>query len=258
MAIAEILQELTDNGFAIVTDALDSATLERVRGALDEAVARAVEAGIPTHYGQLDPNAANVRVHNLPAQDPIFLDLMREPGARQVVEGVLGPDFLVSNFSANIALPGSGPMRLHSDQSLVIPQPWDATWAFNIIWCLDDVHVTNGATRYLPGSHRYRTFADVPSETEDALRSFEAPAGSFIAMDGRLWHTSGSNTTLDQQRRMLFAYYSSDFIRPQMNWEAVLPREIKAALDGDARRLLGLGAVGNARIGGGLTRLQNA
>jgi ectoine hydroxylase-related dioxygenase (phytanoyl-CoA dioxygenase family) len=87
---------------------------------------------------------------------------------------------------------------------------------------------------------------------------FEAPAGSFIAMEGRLWHTSGANVTRDVQRRMLFAYYSVDFIRQQMNWEGVLPAEVKAGLDDDARTMLGLGPQGNTRIGGALTRLQRA
>lgn len=258
MPVAELLQELEDNGFAIVPDALDDAALNRVRGALDQAVARSVEAGIPTHIGSLDPNEANIRVNNLPNFDPVFIDLLREPSAREVVQGVLGPDFLISNFTANIALPGSGSMRMHSDQSLVIPEPWAATWAFNIIWCLDDVHAANGATRYLPGSHRYRTFADVPAEAQDAMRPFEAPAGSFIAMDGRLWHTSGANTTVAERRRLLFAYYSRDFIRQQMNWEAILSSETKATLDDDARRLFGLGPAANTRIGAALTRLQPA
>jgi ectoine hydroxylase-related dioxygenase (phytanoyl-CoA dioxygenase family) len=30
------------------------------------------------------------------------------------------------------------------------------------------------------------------------LKPFEASAGSFIAMEGRLWHTSGANVTADQ------------------------------------------------------------
>jgi fumagillin biosynthesis dioxygenase len=258
MSAAALLQDYEEHGFCIVEGALDSAELEQARAALDKAIAQSAAAGVPAHDTRLDPNASNIRVYNLPKHDPFFVELMRRAGAREIIEGVLGRDFLVSNFTANIALPGSGPMRLHSDQSLVIPQPWDVTWAMNIIWCLDDVHAANGATRYLPGSHRFRTFADVPEETEDALLPFEAPAGSFIAMDGRLWHTSGSNTTADERRRMLFGYYSTDFIRPQMNWEAVLSAESKATLDDDARKLLGLGPAANTRIGSDRTRLQPA
>jgi ectoine hydroxylase-related dioxygenase (phytanoyl-CoA dioxygenase family) len=249
---------LREDGWCVVPDALSPAELERARAALDAAVERSRAAGVPTHDSRIDPNAANVRVYNLPARDPFFLDLMRWPTARPVVEDLLGPNVLLSNFTANIALPGSGSMNVHADQALVVPEPWDAPWALNIIWCLDDVHADNGATRYLPGSHRFRTFADVPADAAERMVPFEAPAGSFIAMDGRLWHTSGRNVTADEQRRMVFAYYSMDFIRPQINWEAALSAVTKAGLDDDARTLLGVSVMGNTRMGGELTRLQRA
>ena len=258
MSLDAAARALRNEGWCVVPDALSATELERAREALDAAVERSREAGVPAHDGRIDPNAANVRVYNLPERDPFFLDLMRWPTAWPVVEELLGPNVLLSNFTANIALPGSGSMNVHADQALVVPEPWDAPWAMNIIWCLDDVHADNGATRYLPGSHRYRTFADVPADAANRMVPFEAPAGSFIAMDGRLWHTSGANVTADEQRRMVFAYYSMDFIRPQINWEAALSPETKASLVDDARKLLGISVMGNTRMGAELTRLQRA
>jgi ectoine hydroxylase-related dioxygenase (phytanoyl-CoA dioxygenase family) len=120
------------------------------------------------------------------------------------------------------------------------------------------LYEANGATRYQPGSHHYRTFEDVPADAMDQTVAFEAPAGSFVAMEGRVWHTSGRNVTADQQRRMMFAYYSTDFLRPQANWEAALPQAVKDGMNPEARELFGLGPAGNTRIGGGLTRLQPA
>ena len=153
------------------------------------------------------------RAHHYATLAEQALDDLPASDALAAVEALLGPHYLISNFSANIALPGSKSMRLHSDQSLVIPPPWTQVLAMNIIWCLDDVHADNGATLYLPGSHHFQTPDEVPADALSKMRPFEAPAGSFIAMDGRLWHTSGSNITADQQRRMMFAYYSADFIR---------------------------------------------
>jgi ectoine hydroxylase-related dioxygenase (phytanoyl-CoA dioxygenase family) len=258
MVAAEARGRLKEEGFCVVEGVLQGSALARVRTALDQAVARNRAAGGIVHDGRLDPNAANVRVYNLPAQDPVFIELLREPQAMALAQAVLGPDLLVSNFTANIALPGSGSMRLHSDQALVIPAPWHAPWAMNVIWCLDDVRAENGATRYLPGSHRYADFADLPEDAEAKTVAFEAPAGSVIAMEGRLWHTSGANVTADEQRRMMFAYYSMDFIRPQMNWEAALPPAVKDGLDAEGRKLFGLGPAANTRIGGQLTRLTGA
>jgi ectoine hydroxylase-related dioxygenase (phytanoyl-CoA dioxygenase family) len=106
----------------------------------------------------------------------------------------------------------------------------------------------------LPGSHRYRSFADVPQDAAARTLPFAASAGSFILMEGRVWHTSGANVSKDRQRRMLFAYYAADFIRPQSNWNAALPASVQDSLDDEQRALFALGPAGNVRIGGGLTR----
>jgi ectoine hydroxylase-related dioxygenase (phytanoyl-CoA dioxygenase family) len=251
-------QQLRDDGYAVLPSLLSVQELQAARDGLDVAVAAVHRLGIPTHTESLDPNASNVRVYNLPELCSVFIDLLRHPATLSVVREVLSPNCLVSNFTANIAWPGSGSMNLHSDQALVIPPPWNEPWAFNVIWCLDDVHERNGATRYLPGSHRYRTFEDVPADALTKTRAFEAPAGSAILMEGRIWHTSGANVTSDERRAMLFAYYSMDFIRQQMNWEAALSPKTKESLDAETCKLLGLGPAANTRIGGQLTRLSGS
>lgn len=252
------LHEIHENGFTVVENVLTVAELEAARHVLDEAIQRTKDAGRPLHYAFLDPNASNIRVNHLAVMDKLFIDLLRHPVARQMVQHVLDENAIVSNFTANIALPGARPMKLHSDQALTMPPPWNEAWAFNVVWCLDEVDAENGATQYIPGSHRYRSFDDVPANAEELLRPFEAPAGSFVAMEGRLWHTSGSNTSKDRQRRLLFAYYGMDFIRPQINWEAVVSPEFRKTLDADACRMLGLGSLGNGRIGYNVTRLDGA
>jgi ectoine hydroxylase-related dioxygenase (phytanoyl-CoA dioxygenase family) len=242
-------QALAEQGFCIVENVLSRDEAAAIRERL-WAIARAIEqAGGTTHTEILDPNAQNVRLYDLPNHDPIFVELLRDPTALPIVHTLLGQDVMVSNFTANIARPGSGSMRLHSDQALVILPPWLQPWAINIIWCLDDVHEANGATRYLPDSHRLTDFAELPEDAMARTRPFEAPAGSFIALDGRMWHTSGENRTADQDRAMMFAYYTRDFIRPQANWNAALSPEVQASLDDGARAMFGLGPAGNVRIG---------
>ena len=67
-------------------------------------------------------------------------------------------------MESRVPLAGSQSMRIHSDLSIVAPEPWYHPWSLNIIWCLNDVDEENGATRYLPGSHRFTCFAEVPDE----------------------------------------------------------------------------------------------
>jgi ectoine hydroxylase-related dioxygenase (phytanoyl-CoA dioxygenase family) len=251
----QIRQQFEEHGFCIVPDVLNREDLQRARSALGRGVQATRELPGSTHIASLDPNDANIRVNNLPAIDPVFIDLLLHADAEAAVTACIGAHYIISNFTANIALPGSGSMNLHSDQALVIPPPWLHPWAMNVIWCLDDVCETNGATRYLPGSHRFLSFEDVPADAAQNTLPFEAAAGSLIAMEGRLWHTSGKNISGDQQRRMLFAYYSTDFIRPQVNWALCLLPDVQSAMDERTRGLFGLTAKANTRMGAALTRL---
>lgn len=243
--VTEILNEVEEHGFCVVPDMLDPAKLAQVREAFAAAIEELTRRGLVRFDPRLDPNPHNIRVNNLPDMDPVFIELLRDPTALAITRALLGETALVSNFSANVALPGADSMMVHSDQALIVPEPWSECWVLNVIWCLDEVRPDNGGTLHLPGSHRFRRREDVPADTEGALRPFHAPAGSFIVMEGRLWHTSGVNVTQDESRALLFALYSRNFVRQQMNWEALLSDGTKQSLDDEMRALLGMGPLGN-------------
>jgi ectoine hydroxylase-related dioxygenase (phytanoyl-CoA dioxygenase family) len=241
-------QALAEDGFCVLEGVLDATRLADIRARLWAASAESQRRGVSTWIDTLDPNDRNIRVFGLLELDGVFRELIVHPVALAAVRGLIGNEFIISNFTANIALPGSGSMALHSDQSLVIPAPWLAPWALNVIWCLDDVHEANGATRYVPGSHRVQTRDELQADAAQHTRPFIAKAGSVIVMDGRLWHTSGRNETADEERALLFAYYTRDFIRPQVNWNVVLSPEVQAGLDPALHHWLGLGPGANTSI----------
>jgi len=232
--------ELFDKGFAIVPGVLDPAATGHAFARLWAAADESERRGVPTFMPVLDPNASNVRIFYLMELDALFRELIQHPIAVDLVTSLIGDRFLISNFTANIARPGSRSMALHSDQSLVVPEPWLQPWALNIIWCLTDVTFENGATLHVPGSHHWQRRADVPRDADRRLKPFEAKAGSIIAMDGRVWHTSGANVTADQDRALLFGYYTKPFLRQQVNWTAALSAATQATLSPQMRIWLGL------------------
>ena len=240
-------RQLSTEGWCVLPDVLAPDRSTEILARLWAAAEASRRQGVSTFMPILDPNESNVRVFFLLEHDPVFRELIQHPAALSLVRALLG-DFMISNFTANIARPGSRSMALHSDQSLVVPGPWLAPWSINIIWCLTDVTFENGATLFIPGSHLWRSVEDVPADAASRLIPFEAKAGSIIAMDGRVWHTSGANITADQDRALLFGYYSKPFLRPQVNWNACLSADTQKSLSPQMRHWLGLGVHANIGI----------
>lgn len=248
------LRSFDESGWVVLPDVVPPAVVDRARAALVAAADACDDAGYPTRIDALDPGGRNIRVYDLIAHDLVFAELAAQPLVLAYVDALLGTAAHLSNFSANIALPGSGSMNVHNDQSTLMPEPWLERWSMNAIWCLDDVDGENGATRYLPGSHRFERFADVPADPRSGMRPFEAPAGSVVLMDGRLWHTSGENVSSDRERAMLFALYTCPFLRHQTNWWRVVPTDVRRSLDPQLKERLGLRG-GNMSYGNYLANL---
>ena len=253
-ALAPAVAQLRGSGWCLVPDVLTSTETADVRRRLVAAAEESRARGVPTTYIGLDPNAHNVRVFNLLDLHPVFIELIQHSLALGLVRELLGEHFLISNFTANIARPGSESMALHSDQGIVTTPPWVAAEAMNIIWVLDDMDEENGATRYVPDSHRWQTPDDLPDDPRALSVPFEAPAGSVLAMDGRLWHTSGANRSTDRERALLFGFYCADHVRPQSNWNVQLRQAVQNGLSPQMRQWLGLDE-GNVRYGATLTTL---
>lgn len=228
---------LADEGYVIVPGALDRVGASEVRQRLLAAADASEADGVPTRGYPFDPDQANLRVFHLFNLDPVFVELIAHPAALFFVRALLGDDFLISNFSANITAPGSARMQIHADQGYVMP-PWPAEpLACNVAWLLDDFTEENGGTRYVPRSHRVGR--NPQPDDEKASIPISAPAGSLLVMDGRLWHQTGANRSVDTRRAALFGYYVRRWLRPQINWNAALWPETVARLSPAFLHMLG-------------------
>lgn len=246
---AKVLDEarahLKQEGWCSIPDILTKQEADVALSRLWAAAAESKKRGDDTFLPFLDPNESNVRVFYLLELDAIFREMIEHPTAVDMVKSVLGENYLISNFTANIARPGSKSMGLHSDQSLVSPDPWLTVNALNCIWCLTDCYFENGATLYIPGSNKWERRGDIPKNAKQMLKPFEAKAGSVIVMDGRVWHTSGQNITADQDRALLFGYYTAPFLRQQVNWTKKLSKEVQDSMSPEFQERLGLGITAN-------------
>lgn len=256
---------LDEFGYCLVADALSTSEVRALRTRLEEQAAAekqrglAFEDGGPKQQwgsfrdeeGRLKPDAfteagggVNQRIWMLINKGGVFRELLNHQGIHELVSHVLGTDYLVSSFTANIAKPGSVAMDLHTDQwwmpspigrgrsplpvgsmtrtnsnegeaeqpSMIAPPV-----VVNVMWMLNDFSSENGGTRLVPGSHlsgrRPNKERDEGVETVAAV----GKAGSAMVFDGRLWHGTGANVSDGPRLGVLITFCGPQF-RSQENY----------------------------------------
>ena len=116
-------------------------------------------------------------------------------------------------------------------------------WVCNTIWMLDDFTSENGATRLIPGSHKWgRRPQDVladPSAPHPDEILLSGRAGGVVVMNAHLWHGGTANRTAAPRLAMHAFYCRRD--KPQQQYQKQLLRpEVQAALTPELRDLLAL------------------
>jgi ectoine hydroxylase-related dioxygenase (phytanoyl-CoA dioxygenase family) len=244
------LRNIAAFGLTVVPNVLSGDLLKRAREALYRAAdsdrARSREQKFGLDYAHDDTNR---RVWNVLSRDPVFEDLAFHETAVAYVKALLGWPALLGNISANITGPGGGEMLLHADQ-IFIPEPWPAEpQGMNVAWCLDDFTEANGATRFVPGSHRLNR-APGPADAQADTAPMEAQAGSIVVFESRVWHKTGHNRTQGEQRAGVFAWYTRPIYRTQENWFLSLKPEVRQFASEEALVLLGYKTAGLGLVNG--------
>lgn len=248
--VAEGLAQIEEFGLCIMPGVLAGNELRAAREALYRAAdadrARGREQKFGLDYADDDTNQ---RVWNVLGRDPVFEDLAQHPTALAFVRAVLGWPALLGNLSANITSPGGGEMVLHADQ-IFVPEPWSAQpQGMNVAWCLDDFTEANGATRIVPGSHRLNR-APRAADAGVATLPLEAPAGSIVVFESRLWHKTGHNRTTGERRAGVFGWYTKPIYRTQENWFLSLPPSTRQFASPEMLVLLGFKTAGLGLVNG--------
>lgn len=227
--------DLEQQGLAFIGGAVSDQDLKAARRRLVDQAAAEVERGVAFHDGAGPTSGPNQRVWNLVNKGEIFRKLLMTPALHEVMGAMLGRDFLLSNFTANIARRGGEAQVLHGDQQFLPPETSFAA-AGNCLFMLDDFTPENGATRVVPGSHLWGRWPS-PGEAQASLPAV-GPAGTLMIWDGRLWHGTGSST-VDAPRHGLLAYCSRPYLRQQETYTLSLTPEAYAACPTELREFMG-------------------
>lgn len=186
-AIADAVRE---RGFAILERHLDDGALARLRRTHQEIVAAAGPADTAR-----SASGRNTRTY-LPAHHAGLDGLYLNPVLLSIAARVMVSPFKISAFLSRTVHSGANAQDLHVDMA----RDGDAPALFGFIYMIDDFRADNGATRFVPGSHRGTPGADCVTAI--------APAGSLLVYDGATLHGFGDNTTSGDRRSIQGAFVS--------------------------------------------------
>ncbi len=282
--IQQAKSDIDEFGFCLIDNALEPAVVDAaLKRLIEQAAAEmdqgaAFEDGGPKQQwgafkdgkGRLRQQAytaaaggVNQRVWMLVNKGQIFCQILFNESVRAVVDHVLGEDYLLSSYSANIAKPGGVAMNLHTDQwwmphptnrgpspvpvgSITRERPNLAgedppamiapCVCVNVMWMLNDFSAENGGTRFVPGSH-LRGHPPGPMDNDETV-SAEGVAGTAMVFDGRLWHGTGANISSENRYGLLSTFCGPQF-RPQENFTIGARSELLAEASPGLLALLG-------------------
>ena len=231
-------RQLDEEGYVLLESCIDPPMLDALRARIAEIFAD--EGDRAGHEFRTEAHAH--RLANLVDKGEVFGRAIGLPLVLDHVRHVLGPDIKLSSLNVRSADPGGDAGQpLHVDMGAVPDER--GYWVCNTIWLLDDFTPENGATRLVPGSHRWG------ARPQDVLADPFAPhpdeilllgrAGSIAVMNAHLWHGGTANRSSAPRLAMHAFYCRRD--KPQQQYQKRLLRpEVQAALDPATRAILAL------------------
>ena len=208
--------KIRDDGFTVIERA---AAPELVEG-LKQALLR-IEREHGLGYAKTSfEGLKTVRINNLLTYDEIFWEVPLHHNVLPVVERMLDGECLLSSFCSLVLGPGQEAQPIHEDTQLIpLPRP-HLPITINAIWALSDFTCDNGATRILPGSHKYPGAPEYGRHYDAVAATM--PAGSVMLFDSALWHGGGANTS-GSRRFALSCAYCWGWMRQQENLQLGIP-----------------------------------
>lgn len=229
--------QLDREGFLMLPHILTTEEARQYAARLDELLALEGEnAGKEVHQ-----EAGTDRLADLINKDPLFHRVLMQPSVLAAVAHVIGDEFKFSSLNSRATQPGHGQQQLHLDLDAIenlIPGKY---YGCNSIWVLDDFTEENGATRVVPGSHRWgkspqEELTD-PTAPHPCEIKLTAPAGTVLILNAHTWHGGTRNNT-HRPRRAMHGYFCQRSLPQQLDQCRYIRPETYACLPEAARYLL--------------------
>lgn len=231
--IADIQAVLERDGAAILSDVIGKDQIDELTAQLQPHIER-------TPMGGDDfTGRSTQRTGALVARAPKCRDLIMHDQVLGAAKQFLSEyaEKIILHLTQTIYIhPGQGAQVLHRDRLAWGTQmPLSIEPQFNTIWALTDFTRENGATRVVPGSHKWDWTQR--AEPEQIVQA-EMQAGSVLLYTGSVLHSGGKNES-QMSRLGLNLTYCLGWLRQEENQYLSCPPHIAQTLAPDLQDLLG-------------------
>ena len=235
--------ELQDRGFVIMPGPEPPEQLEQLVKAYDAAVDSAVG-------GDIRIGSTSTRVNDFVNRGAEFDRLYVFPPLLEACWRVIGRPFKLSSLHARTVRAHTPAQELHVDVDR-----GSADWPLvGFIFMIDGFRPDNGATRFVPGSHRWATTPEARGidprvhHADELLACGEA--GSMLIFNGSAWHGHTANPSNGPRRSLQGAFIPQEG-SAATGFGARMSHETRSRLNDVALRLtssrMALSTVGRSR-----------
>lgn len=234
-------ESLRATGVVVLEGVLSTKEVEEARDALDRVFANGPNSALDAPGYSIDSGAAGEAIDTLPdgsrfatnllSKHPYFLRLIEREPVISLVRSLMSSP-LLSSMNTLEPLLGTGHQTLHRDEG---PIGHEGVVSVNTLWVLDDMDESNGATRYLPGTH---LTSELASDDDPRTEYASVPSGSVIVMNAHMLHGASTNHT-GRRRRVVHVYYTRQGRRTQTDWSRYVPKAVRQSMTQSQRKLLG-------------------
>ncbi len=223
----EATESIRELGFCIIPNVLSESEVDsycELVDSLSGCISKRDDPKVKEFHG----DSANVQViNNLHSKDIRFWDLIAHPLVTEIADVLLTegsyqdkePYQLSTSQARSITGPENS-QQLHIDSRLP-----GGNFALSLVagWALTPFTASNGATRFVPGSHK-RSYFPPSMHSEESEYIAECNKGSLVIFNSSLWH--GSSKKIDHSVRTgLFFNYNRWFMRQNFKINRSTPKQ---------------------------------
>ena len=180
------------------------------------------------------------RTGSMIARSPSFRPLAKHPLVLGTLDQVLGGHATSYQLHLTQVIdigPGEPGQLVHRDQWAFdfFPFPSGYEVECHVMWAMTDFTEANGATRVIPGSHKWED--KLRPQYEETVPA-EMPKGSVFVYVGSVYHGGGANRS-EERRLGINVGYTLSWLRQEENQYLACPPDIARTIDEDLAKLIG-------------------